>query len=144
MAIASPEALDKLGYDKWQKGLCHVFAEALSQHFGRGVFRAIFEYHGIKHVFLLVDGVEYDSETKGAPAGTIAPKWIRNPNDSWACPTVQTAASLKAIGGVSFGDDPNTDDLYCGREYARWLEEAKGILKDTYFIGGPIKRATTP
>ena len=133
--MKTPEELDQMGQAKWQKGLCHIFADALHGYLEKGEFAAIWVDEGFKHVYVSLDGLAYDSETKGETEDAMRERW-RLKTGVAARLSLAKVAALRdlALYDVVFGDTWCAD-LYYGPHYARWLQEANDtICNDEDFV----------
>lgn len=132
--MKTPAELDLMGHDKWQKGLCHIFAEILQKFLSRGKIGAIWVNGGFKHVYLSDVGFAYDARAEEEKEKDLWERW-RIKYDATAVLSktiVPTVADLVSYG-IKFGTTEDCD-LYEGPECQRWLKEAEDTIRKNAFF----------
>lgn len=131
--MKNPEGIDKLGHEKWQQGLCHIYAQALRNYLGRGQFVCIWRDGGFAHIYLELDGKAYDSKHKGVLDMELQQPFIARSKAGWPI-EVAKRDNLQDFCqyGIRFGDGPLCD-AYEGPEKERWLKEAEAEISSEPF-----------
>ncbi len=132
--MKSVESLDALGYNKWQRGFCHIYAEALRDYMDKGEFVCLWVDGGFAHIYLKIGDLCYDSENKGVPESQLQQIWIdKRQHKNWPI-NFAVGKSIQEFStkvyfenGVKFGDTAMSD-AYDGPERGRLFIEARALI----------------
>jgi hypothetical protein len=132
--MKNPADFDQMGDDKWQKGLCHSFAEALQVFLSRGQIGAIWVNDGFKHVYVSDAGFAYDSRAVAEKEEDFWSRWrLKYGAEAMLSKVVVPKVRDLEPYDVKFGDTWDST-LYAGPEYGRWLTEAKEVIRQNEFF----------
>jgi hypothetical protein len=131
----TPAEIDALGAEKWQRGLCHIFAEALQNYLGVGKIGALWVNGHFKHAYLSHAGWAYDSLAREEREEAFAERWRLKYGESARLDmgTVPKVVDLFGCVGITFGSDGRAA-LYHGPERNRWLKEAETAIRENDFF----------
>jgi hypothetical protein len=132
--MRTPAELDALGSEKWQNGLCHIFAEALQGFAGAGAIGAVWVNDSFKHIYVSHAGSAFDSLARTEKEEALWERWrLKYGEDAVLSKTVVPLIRDLVHYGVKFGTD-GASTLYFGTETSRWLTEADAEIRRTPFF----------
>ena len=137
--MKSPALFDQLGPQKWQEGLCHVYAQALRSFLGSGVFICLYRNMRFAHIYLKLDGLAYDSESHGVPDAEFKETYARKKQSDWPLEW-RSAHEIRDFGDerlgesrITFGTDIDSCDAYEGPHTPRFLAEARATIEQNQY-----------